>query len=207
MNSASCGEGRAGGLYLASGSPRRVELMRQAGYHFQQLDPPFDDTGMNLDGIDPASAALAMALLKGGSVLPKIAAGLVIGCDTVLDLDGRAVGKPSDESQARRMVGELMERWHEVVTGLAVLEAGGCGRRVLTVERTRVWIGRIERTDFDAYIQSGGWRGKAGGYNLAELEDRWPIRLEGDASNVVGLPMDRLREAIEQLDAGWLPRT
>ncbi len=148
-----------------------------------------------------------MALLKGGSVLPKIRAGLVIGCDTVLDVDGRAVGKPVDEPDARRMVGGLMDRWHEVVTGLAVLEAGAGGRRVLATERTRVWIGRLPEADFEAYLRSGAWRGKAGGYNLAELQDRWPFRLEGEASNVVGLPMNRLRDAIQQLDAGLLPQT
>src|ERR1051325_11360914 len=94
-------------LILASGSPRRAKLLRDAGYRFEQIEPPFDDSDTPMDS-PPTAVAPALARQKALPVARQLQRGIVIGCDTLLDIDGSAAGKPRDAGDARRMLEPIM---------------------------------------------------------------------------------------------------
>jgi septum formation protein len=204
-------------IYLASTSPRRAGLLRDAGYAFEQVDPAFDDSGVDLHTAATPRAAEALAYLKAASVADRAAMlgepGVIVGSDTIVTLGNRQYGKPDDLDHARAMLGELTGRTHQVVTAVALIEtpraladadddaADRLPRQVLFHAVASVTIGRLDDADFEAYLASGQWRGKAGGYNLAELRDHWPFEIDGDPTTVVGLPMRALGRHLQDFAA------
>jgi septum formation protein len=187
-------------LYLASTSPRRAKLLRDAGYAFEQRAPGFDDSAIPTGGLAPRYAAEVLALTKAASVASDLHAGLVIGSDTVVVVDGRAMGKPRDRAHAASMLDGLFSRWHEVISGLALIDVTS-DRRLVLSDTTRVRIDRPKAERLAAYLDAGDWRGKAGGYNLAELVGDWQFEIDGDPTTVIGLPMQRLGDALARLRA------
>ncbi len=188
-------EATAKPLYLASTSPRRAKLLREAGFAFEPIAPPFDDSAVDM-GDTPAHLAVeALAYLKAASAAEGVRAGVVIGCDTMLAVGDRAVGKPNDRDDATRILQSLIGQPHDVVTGVALIDAA-TRRCEVFADRTRVTIENFGDETLERYLDSGEWRGKAGGYNLAELADRWCFKVEGDPTTVVGLPMERLTERL-----------
>jgi septum formation protein len=183
-------------LILASASPRRVKLLRDAGYYVQQLAPPFDDSDAPLD-LPADQLAPALAQRKAQSVAQSLGQGIVIGCDTLLSLDDRTLGKPLDVDAARRMLKELLGRPHSVVTAVCLIDAATQQQHTFC-ETARVTIALPPPADIEGYLSSGAWRGKAGGYNLAELQARWQFRVEGDPTTVIGLPMRRLKVELQR---------
>ena len=102
------------------------------------------------------------------------------------------VGTPRDEQEAGAMIRGFRDHSHAVVTGIAVVDAR-TGRRIMFSESARVKVGSVADTEIDGYIATGGWRGKAGAYNLRErIVAGWPMSVDGDERTVMGLPMDRL---------------
>ena len=160
-------------LILASASPRRAQLLREARLVFQSVAPRFDDSGVPLAGA-PAALAARLARAKAESVAHEHPGHLILGCDTLLDIDGRIVGKPADESEARTILGSLLGREHKVVTAFCLMDTRS-GRKEERVDTASVTIHHPGREELEPYIASGAWRGKAGGYNLAELQGRWRI--------------------------------
>lgn len=183
-------------LILASSSPRRAQLLREAGYPFEQVTPPFDDSACALV-LAPNELAAEFALRKAASVAQIRPAGIVLGCDTLLSIDGRAIGKPADVADARFILGLLFTRAHHAITAVSLLDAAD-GRKRSFIDTTQVTITAPGSSELDAYLASGQWRGKAGGYNLAELKDRWHFDIQGDPTTVVGLPMVRLEEELRR---------
>ena len=137
---------------------------------------------------DPAAVAEVNARRKA-TALPG---DLVLGADTVVALDGVIYGKPADEAQAREYLGALNGRIHEVVGAIALAE---CGEVVATaVETTRVTFRRRTDDEIAAYVATGEWVGRAGGYAIQEEGGSFMVeRIEGDYLNVVGLPLERLK--------------
>lgn len=184
-------------LILASASPRRAQLLRERGFHFEQVTPPFDDSAEPLEGpVDQIVTSLA--LRKARSVAQSLQRGVVIGCDTLLSLDGQPLGKPVDATDARRMLQRLIGRTHVVMTGVCLIDIESQTTR-LFVDEARVTLGRLPAGELERYLACGGWRGKAGAYNLAELQGCWPLTIEGDPTTVVGLPMRRLAAELSDL--------
>jgi tetraacyldisaccharide 4'-kinase len=204
-------------LVLASRSPRRAGLLREAGFDFITLDPPFNDPAdpsgqaatLDADAADQARAlaqAKAHSLLRDGGLWRRLPAGsvrgtaLILAADTiVVDGAGRRLGQPTDRDEAAAMLDRLIDAEHVVVTGVCLLEAAPAGvvRQASWSDTTRVRIGPVDQSTLAAYLDSGDWRGKAGAYNLGELQDRWPFEIvAGEPTTVVGLPMDRLRQAL-----------
>ena len=180
-------------LILASRSPRRVELLRRAGYAFEQVESPFDDSGVDLGGLSVEDAAAELAERKAAALARRLGSGVVLGADTLLSRDGRAIGKPAGAAEARRVLAGLIGRTHRVITAVCLIDAA-TGRRRAVTESAAVSIGTVEPDWLERHIASGAWRGKAGGYNLEELRTAdWPVAVEGDETTVVGLPMERLR--------------
>ena len=195
------GEGAEIQVVLASASPRRRELLSQAGLDFV-VDPADVDEGL-APGVLPEAAASELALRKALATADRQAAAdvgggrLIVGADTVvaLGLDGdrdgpELLGKPEDEQDARRMLQLLSSSRHRVITGVAVVRLPD-GHQEVAWERTWVSMRVITPEEIEAYVRSGEWRGKAGGYAIQENADAFVTGLEeGGFDNVVGLPVE-----------------
>lgn len=180
-------------LYLASSSPRRAALLRDRGWGFEQVTPPFDDSLVALGKVNPRRAAEALAYLKAASVADHLSAGIVIGCDTVLAVGEHRLGKPADRDDAARMLSLVIGHEHRAISAVALYDVATHRRDIFTDEAV-VHIDPLSADDIGAYLAGEQWRGKAGGYNLAELSDRWRFTVRGDPTTVVGLPMKMLTE-------------
>ncbi|OAB62618.1 hypothetical protein AY599_08095 [Leptolyngbya valderiana BDU 20041] len=189
-------------LLLASGSVRRRDLLTGLGADFHVVPASIDDGQLSPPPTASAiSWTMAMAYLKARSAAEELApgsSGFIVGADTACELDGRIIGKPTNENQARQMLRSMVGQSQCVVTGVAVIDASQPrGPRLVVADVARVTFGMIYEDAIDRYLVTGAWRGKAGGYNLTErIGDGWPITVEGDPDTVVGLPTRRL--------GGWL---
>lgn len=194
-------------LILASASPRRRDLLAAAGLRFR-VEP--SDADEDLDApLDPEELAEELARTKARVVAERHRgeAALVIGSDTVVAVGGadgdpaRVLGKPEDEAEARAMLELLSGTRHRVVTGVCVVDARD-GSDIAARERTWVTMRAITPAEVDAYVASGEWRDKAGGYAIQENADAFVTALEeGGFDNVVGLPVERTLALLRE--AGW----
>ena len=193
-------------LILASTSPRRAELLRRAAIPFDIIAPPFDESSHRPRSDHPADIALELAVLKARSVAASLHEGLILGCDTLAELDGRPIDKPADRADAERILRALLGRTHRVVTAVCLIDAA-TARTVTLTDAADVEMGEIDEAALAAYLDSGDWRGKAGGYNLDQMTGRWPITVAGDPATVVGLPMQRLIPLLRRIHPDLVPHT
>ena len=187
-------------LILASRSPRRRGLLAEAGYRFEVRPPrPRAESGLS-SGESPADLVARLAYQKAADVAGEVDEGLVLGCDTVAECDGRILGKPADEDHARRMLQTLSGRRHRVLTGLCLWKVPD-GRPMVRVAVTTLRMDRLTQSQLDDYLHSGQWDGKAGAFGY---QDRlgWVHVVEGSESNVVGLPMELLAEMLDEIARG-----
>jgi len=180
-------------VVLASGSPQRREILQKLGVEFEVVVPGVEE----LTGGDPAVEVVENARRKARAVAAK-PADVVIACDTDVALDGRALGKPQGEVEAREYLDRMSGRSHEVLSGLVVLE-GGEERSGL--ERTAVVFRELSEAEKERYVRFGEWRGRSGGYAIQTLGSTLVERVEGSVSNVVGLPVGLLFELAPRLFA------
>ena len=184
-------------LVLASASPRRVALLRQAGADFTVVDPGPDREWPGEAA--PRPGVRALALDKARRVARQRPHCVVIGADTMVVFRGQRLGKPGDAHEAEAMMSRLHGRTHEVWTGVAVV----CGDESRTAaEVTRVQLARLSRAEIAAYARSGEPLDKAGGYGIQGLAGQFVKRIDGDYFNVVGLPLARLRTILAEFEAG-----
>ncbi len=180
-------------LVLASASPRRVQLLRQVGAEFTVRDPGPDRAWPGAAA--PRHGVRALALDKARRIAAARPDAVVIGADTVVVARGDRLGKPRDAAEARDMLQRLHGRAHEVWTGLAVVH--GHEQRT-AAEVTRVRFARMTDAEIDAYVASGEPLDKAGAYGIQGLAAAFVRGIEGDYSNVVGLPLERLRRVLHE---------
>lgn len=171
-------------VVLASGSPQRRELLQKLGVEFEVVVPGVEE----LSGGDPEVEVVENARMKARAVE---ADGVVIACDTDVVLDGKALGKPVDERDARDYLDRMSGRSHTVMSGLVVL---GGGEERSGLERTTVTFKPLSEVEKDRYVRFGEWRGRSGGYAIQTLGSTLVERIEGSVSNVVGLPVGLLLE-------------
>lgn len=188
--------GPAAGLprvHLASRSARRRQILGDAGIEHTSGEPGLDDGELEPGDVSPEHWVVALAYLKARTAARDRAAGeIVLGADTVVVFKGRIIGQPRDGADAERIIRLLAGADHDVVTGVALVHAGS-NRRDIFVERAEVTVGEISDEEIARYIGGGGWRGKAGAYNLSErIEAGWPIRYRGDPNTIMGLPLRAL---------------
>ena len=196
-------------LHLASRSPRRRRLLTEYGIPHEAVVPDVDDADLAPGDVSPAEWVAALAYFKAAATRPMLAVreggdptGLALGADTVVLKEGRIIGQPRDAEEALEIIRLLENGQHEVLTGVALVDLSS-GRRDLFVDRARVRVGSIGGERIGEYIARGGWRGKAGGYNLMErIQDGWPIEYEGDPTTVMGLPMRILPARLEAFARG-----
>lgn len=191
-------------LHLASRSPRRRRLLDECAIAYEAAPSPVDDSLLIAVSVRPHEWVASLAYLKAAAA----AAGLrrtgatdriVLGADTVVVKDERIIGQPRDAAHAKAIIAALRDGDHAVVTGVALLDLRDGARRIFA-DPAGVSLGWIEDDRIDDYLAGGGWRGKAGGYNLAErIDDGWPITFHGDPATIMGLPIRRLLPILEQL--------
>jgi septum formation protein len=186
-------------LILASRSPRRRELLLQAGYSFEVRPPQDVEEGGRCCGETPAELVARLAFQKAAEVARGVRRGLILSCDTVAECDGKVLGKPADENHARQMLQALSGRRHRVLSGLCLWRIPD-GRTRVRVAITTLQMDRLTRQQLDDYLASGQWEGKAGAFGY---QDRlgWVHVIEGSHSNVVGLPMELLAEMLANFEA------
>lgn len=178
-------------LVLASSSPRRLELLSSLGVHFRVMPSYLEET---IDAsLTPAELVVNLAAAKAKEVAERIAAPtsgltLVLGADTVVVLDSRVIGKPASRQHAVETLSRLSGRWHEVFTGVALLELPQ-GTVVSGCETSRVYMRRLEPEEIEAYVDTGEPLDKAGAYALQGIASAFVERIEGCFTNVIGLPI------------------
>ncbi|HEX3659310.1 MAG TPA: Maf family protein [Pirellulales bacterium] len=183
-------------LILASSSPRRRELLTEAGYQFRIVPPrAAAECGMCSEESPPELVA-RLAYQKAADVACRVSQGMIVACDTVAECRGQILGKPVDEQHARQMLELLSGREHRVYSGLCLWNAAKNHSRV-QVAQTVLRMDRLAPAQIDDYLASGLWEGKAGAFGY---QDRlgWLRVIEGSESNVVGLPMELLKEMLDE---------
>jgi septum formation protein len=187
-------------LVLASGSPQRRALLQRLGVPFTVRVSDADELEQ---GEDPARVAVENARRKVWAVHRPGAPEAVLGCDTIVVLDGVIYGKPPDAAAARKTLAALGGRTHEVLSGLAVLLADEQSGFVLrtAVARTRVTFQAIAGELLDWYVGTEEWRGRSGGYAIQGAGAKLALAIEGEEENVVGLPLQTLRSLVPELFA------
>jgi septum formation protein len=177
-------------VILASSSPRRQQLVRQMGADFMIVTPDVDER--LIPGESPEQMVERLSLEKALAVHHGRDAGVVLGSDTVVVLDGDILGKPADAADARRMLARLSGRMHTVFTGFALLDVG-TGRRVVSHERTDVTFRELGEEEIVRYVESGSALDKAGAYGIQDDFGAVFIeRIAGDYYTVMGLPLARV---------------
>jgi septum formation protein len=188
-------------LVLASRSPRRREILGWLGVDFEVVEPEVEElTG----GLDPEGLVLENARLKALAGLEALGGNaedaVVLGVDTDVFVDGEMLGQPRDRGAAEERLRRLSGRTHEVLSGLCLLGPradripGGPARERSGVARSAVAFRNLDEATVERYLDSGEWRGRAGGYAIQGLGSILVDRVEGDFSNVVGLPIRLLLE-------------
>ncbi len=185
-------------VILASESPRRRELLSRILPRFEVVPAGIDEEAAGASAPTPGAAALASALAKARAIHATRPEALVLGCDTVVIVDGRALGKPRDEADAVAMVLALAGRSHEVATGIALVLPGAEGGALEAVERTTVVFRPFGEQQARAYVAQGESIDKAGAYGIQGLGSLLVERIEGCYYNVVGLPLHRLGRMLEE---------
>lgn len=188
-------------LILASASPRRAALLSQIGLTYD-VHPS--------DAVEPPPHAYAnksasevtqeLAFLKASSIAQHYDNGLVIGADTLVALEGKLLGKPADDAEALAMLTSLSNTCHEVVTGVAFIDASS-GREHAWSETTQVYFRKLQNAEITAYIASGEPSDKAGAYGIQGRGAAFVKRIEGCYFNVVGLPLANLIEHLSDFQS------
>lgn len=183
-------------IILASASPRRQQLFRELGLPFRVVEPV--GVTEQLDGLPPVSLAMENAKRKACSVTALFPDALVIGADTLVVRGAQIFGKPSSLEEADAMLRELAGKRHEVITGVCLIHRP-VDLELLFHEVTVVWMRPLTDAERQRYLGLINPLDKAGAYAIQEHGDRIIERIDGSYTNVVGLPIERLRASLEKL--------
>ena len=182
-------------LILASSSPRRRELLTQIGLTFDIIPAHIDETRRASE--DPTGYVQRLALEKAQTIHALHPDAFVLGADTTVEIDGHALEKPIDRTDAERMLRALSGRTHHVHTGLAILSPRG---QCTHLETTSVRFSVVEEGELQHYLESGEPYDKAGAYGIQGYAARWIPRIDGDYFNVMGLPLAAAVRLLKELN-------
>jgi len=178
-------------LVLASASPRRRALLAEAGLSHRVLPVDIDETPP--PGERPEQVAVLLARRKALAASRVTPERPLVAADTIVVLDGRLLGKPADRNEARATLRALSGRRHDVITGMCVLTEGAIRLRAVITE---VWFRRLTEKEIEDYVATGEPMDKAGSYGIQGRAGKFVARLRGSRSNVIGLPVEELREML-----------
>ena len=183
-------------LVLASASPRRQQLLRQAGYEFAVFPANIDeDTFPNLS---PLELARHLSFEKAKAVAGRFPHDVVLAADTVVAFGDRALSKPEDAEDARRMLNLLSATTHIVITGVTLMQKESQLQQT-RAEMSAVRMRQLSPKEIDDYIASGQWEGKAGGYGIQD-DDPFVTKMSGSHTNIVGLPMELVEKMLGEVN-------
>jgi len=183
-------------LVLASASPARLALLRGAGLDPKVIVSGVDESAFRAD--TPAALVALLAQAKAGTVAARLDRGLVIGCDSMLDLDGRALGKPGSAEEATALWREMSGRTGTLLTGHCLVDAA-TGRRAAAVAATSVRFGEPSDDEIAAYVASGEPLRVAGAFTLDGRGGWFVEGIDGDHGNVLGISLPLLRRLLAEL--------
>ncbi len=184
-------------LILASGSPRRSEILNSVGWKFTKHIADVDES--EREGESPQDYVLRLAREKAEAVAAEYADEIVLGADTTVVIEGRILAKPVDMDDARRMLRILAENWHEVLTGIAISQKG---KTRSAIQRTRVKFASMSDSEINFLAERGDPLDKAGAYAVQAQAALFIEKIEGDYWNVVGLPVSLVYQLIMEKPGG-----
>jgi septum formation protein len=193
-------------LVLASASPRRAEILRNAGFSFEVSPADVDETPRPHEPAEVYVRRLAeekarVAVKRFAHAATPV---IVIAADTTVVAGGQMLGKPENREDARRMLRLLSGQTHEVLTGVSVIRSSD-GHVASHVEITRVSFAELSESEIEEYIASGEPLDKAGGYGIQGIAGKYVTRIEGCYFNVMGLPLSRLWSLVQALQSPVAP--
>lgn len=188
-------------LILASGSPRRKQLLAEAGHTFEIIVPSDSAECGVCSGESPPELVARLAYQKGVDVATRVGPSLIVACDTMAECQGQVLGKPRDEEHARSMLTLLSGREHRVYSGLCVWLVPECDP-IVVVACTKLRMDKLTSSQLDEYLATNLWEGKAGAFGYQDGFD-WLHVTEGSESNVVGLPMELLAKTLDEVATKW----
>jgi len=182
-------------LILASASPRRAEILRTVGWPFEALPADIDET--RRAGEDAVAYVERVARAKAEGSALRVPGSTILGADTVVVIEDEILGKPRDDEDARRMLRLLRDRWHLVLTGVALVD-GDPGSAIVAHEATEVRFAAMSEDEIDWYVATGEPRDKAGAYAIQGQGARFIKEIRGDYLNIVGLPVRLVYELMKE---------
>ncbi|MDQ2938255.1 MAG: Maf family protein [Acidobacteriota bacterium] len=174
-------------IVLASKSARRAGILAAVGWPFEQIAANVDESRLVFE--DAATYVERLAKAKAETVAKKVPAYLVLGADTVVVVDEEILGQPLNDQEARRMLKLLSGKWHDVLTGVALMRGSQPSRALVAHQTTRVRFCEMETAEIDWYVSTGEPRDKAGAYAIQGKGGLFVEEIQGDYFNVVGLPV------------------
>ena len=186
-------------IILASGSPRRAEILKTVNWPFEIVAPDIDETRQTNEAAVPYVQRLARS--KAEAVALRVSGSLIVAADTTVMIDEQILEKPSDQNDAHRMLQQLSGRWHEVITGVALVD-GATSESQVACETTNVKFAAMSEDEIDWYVSSGEPMDKAGAYAIQGLGARFIEEIRGDFFNVMGLPVRLLYEMVQESSDG-----
>ena len=185
-------------IVLASQSPRRAQLLREAGIAFDAVAPAYEEPDPGTWASGAVSYVETVSLAKAESVAERFGDRIILGADTTVAVGDRMFGKPADEADARRILGSLAGTTHQVITGVALYHAK-TGRRLVRHAIALCRMRPMTPGELDDYVAGRGWEGKAGAYGIQDEGDEFVTLVEGSFDNVVGLPVDLVVEMLTHI--------
>ncbi len=183
---------------LASASPRRKLLLERAGYRFDIVCSNIDESAFDTEGADSVEHTKQLALAKANDVAQKNPDRLVLAADTVVDFEGKIIGKPEDAAHAEQITRLLFSAPHKVITGIALVNIAE-SLQIVEADTTIVYPKKLTEQQIAEHVRKEDWKGKAGAYGIQESGDEFVEKIEGSFTNVMGLPMERLQQLLTQL--------
>ncbi|MDQ3063932.1 MAG: Maf family protein [Acidobacteriota bacterium] len=183
-------------LILASASPRRAEILTAVGWEFEKHAAEIDET--ELPNEKPADYVQRLAGEKAAVIAEKYKNRLVLGADTIVVIKNKIIGKPKDLADARKMLQMLSGKWHEVLTGVAIIKDDEIS---IGLQRTQVKFAELTEAEIEFLIERGEPLDKAGAYAVQAQAALFIEQIKGDYWNVVGLPISLVYELVKQMNA------
>ncbi len=181
-------------IILASGSPRRKEILANTKLKFKVITSDIDETV--LENEKPVQLVLRLALEKCMDVASKYSKDLVIGADTIVVLDNTILGKPKNEDEAFKMLSMLSDREHQVITGISIINLDN-NKKIIDYVISNVKFKKLTEQDIRDYISTNEYKDKAGAYGIQGYGALLVEEIRGDYFNIVGLPISRLGDILK----------
>lgn len=167
--------------------------MREAGYRFSIVHPPFAEPEEKRPQVDPSGYAESLAYFKARSIADTNAADTILAADTIAVMGDEIFGKPDDREHARRILTTLSGSSHTVITGVVLMHPES-DERLMGHDVSVIHMRELSDAEIEAYLDTGGWEGKAGAYGIQDHGDAFVARYDGSFTNIVGLPMELVKE-------------